>query len=86
MAMKIQQAVAFLVLGCLLFKLPQIAPALCQATSFEDSSARVLWLGLMGLVNGGIGIGRLCAGAWDWVHPWLEYPATHGREPARLTR
>ena len=70
-------AVGFFVLGILLFILPQLAPTLCPVSSYDGSSARALWLGLMGLVNGGIGAGRLCAGAWGRIRPWLEYPTNH---------
>ena len=87
MAMKVQNAVAFLALGVLLFALPQLAPALCPASNFDGSSARALWLGLMGLVNGGIGAGRLCAGVWAWLRPWLEYSATDdGALPHSVSR
>ena len=75
--MNTQNAVAFFALGILLFILPQLAPALCAAGSFDDSSARTLWLGLMGLVNGGIGVGRLCASVWVSIRPRLEYPLPH---------
>ena len=84
--MNTQNAVAFFALGILLFSLPQLAPALCQASGFGDGSARALWLGLMGLVNGGIGAGRLCAGVWAWIRPWLEYPTTHRRQSDGLAR
>jgi len=84
--MNTQNAVGFFVLGILLFALPQLVPALCPVSSGDGSSARALWLGLMGLVNGGIGAGRLCAGAWAWLRPWLEYPTAHGHEPAKLAR
>jgi len=77
--MNTQNAVAFFALGILLFSLPQLAPALCPVSTCDGSSARTLWLDLMGLVNGGIGVGRLGAGAWAWIRPWLEYPTAHGR-------
>ena len=81
--MNTQNAVAFFALGILLFSLPQLAPALCPVSTCDGSSARTLWLDLMGLVNSGIGAGRLCAGAWSWIRPWLEYPTIHGRQPDR---
>jgi hypothetical protein len=73
--MKTNHAIAFFVLGFLLWKLPQVAPALCLTNGSDGSSTRALWLGLMGWVNGGIGAANLLAGLWAWCRPWLEFPA-----------
>jgi hypothetical protein len=73
-------------LGLLLFNLPQLVPALCSTGSYDGGSARALWLGLMGVVNGGIGAGGLCAGVWAWIHPWLEYPANRVARPYGVSR
>ena len=48
-------AIGFIVLGAVMSVLPHLFPGLCPATGFDGTSARALWLQLMGLVELAVG-------------------------------
>jgi hypothetical protein len=79
--MNIRDAWGFLSFGLVMGLLPSFAPAWFPPTGIDGSSARAMWLELMGAVQTSLGGGRVL---WPMVGPavtrWLAYvppmPAT----------
>ena len=65
MMMNLSNASTFLLTGIAMSVLPVIAPALCPANGFDGTSARELWLQVMGFINAAIGTGYLARAGWE---------------------
>jgi hypothetical protein len=77
--MNFSNATTFLVVGITMNLLPRFAPALCPLNGMDGTSARELWLHLMGAIQcgiGGLGLFRHCAAAAVTV--WQNRPRLTG--------
>lgn len=69
--MKLINSLGFLLIGGVMFFLPQIAPSWCP-TDFYGNSVRATWLHLMGLVQVLIGASFMLRKAGAELAGWLE--------------
>jgi len=73
-AMTIRDAWGFLSFGLVMGLLPVLAPSWFPPTTLDGGSGRALWLEVMGVVQTGLGGGRLL---WEFAVPaivrWLTY-------------
>jgi len=80
--MNIGNAFAFFLSGVVMWCLPNLAPGWFAATGIDGSSARALWLQVMGVVHLVVGAGLLVQdGLWARLVPALAADAP--RRPAR---
>jgi hypothetical protein len=69
--MKFPHSFGFLVIGLVMFKLPEFAPGLCPRDVFGQS-VRATWLHVMGLVQLALGLSFVARGALAQAAVWLE--------------
>lgn len=69
--MKFIHSLGFLVIGLVMFKLPEFAPALCPRDEFGQS-VRATWLHMMGITQLAIGLSFVVRGALGQVAVWLR--------------
>jgi hypothetical protein len=68
MPMNLANAIAFLVMGTVMEVLPEAFPGWFPRTGLDGTSARALWLHLMGFVEAGIST-AFCV--TEFVVPWV---------------
>lgn len=73
--MKLNHAFGFLLLGTVFGLLPRFAPGWCPVTGVDGTSARELWLQLMGAVQIGVALAHIGRRSWCTGASFLAYAA-----------
>lgn len=72
MTMNLSNACTFFLTGTAMVVLPVVAPSLCPNNGFDGTSAREMWLQVMGLINASIGTGYFLRTGWKSLATALE--------------